>query len=316
MFDDQMIEMDNFVQPSFAEKDAIGWVFDEGNEEFIKAEIELKRERTNWLRNKILYSTIYNVVEDARVSGTSTGDYTPYSVAANALAVSESQNCNIPQCSPSQRTEPSEANKQDGNSVVLASMERKLKETCESLLEYHDHIKSFQAAKPKVKIARTFQLGEILQDERKNLEVCRRRICDLSKAEKDAYASLLERLLDLSKIMCDLLTKYKTETEPKRTDETFENLLARCSALRLKMQTMILKLKNEVYSPDNVIALQAIRTELSKVKRLREQEIASIEQQLHVFSSLGDDFNSIVSEYNQFQSIIEKQTWCLEKLNV
>lgn len=282
-----------------------GKSFDNSNFEYENVQAELRSERLSYLRAKILYTSLYNVMENNCESLQE--DEMLREITDNAIQAE--MNCCL-QMLPNAVKKRDTIISQELQAFLAGKVKKDLQSRCQDLLKFYE-----DKPPPNKTIleAKAFRIGELLEEDRKKSQMIQSEIEDLQKHENSLLMSCMKEVKESIGILLKLLKKFKLELQPKLDEAKFDNLISQCELVGLKAASITSNLKKDLYHESSLPALRVIHNELLQSKKYKLQETSAIEEKLCDFEILGEQFNNIVEDYSRILQKIEKREWTLRK---
>lgn len=291
------------------EETSTGKSFDNSDSEYENVQAELRSEKMSYLRAKLLYTSLYNVIDG---DCESVGEDEMIEEITDNVMQAEMTCClqMLPNAVKKKKITISSATQ----AFLVEKVKKDLESRCQDFLKFYEDKTSDSYPNRTVFEAKALHIGEILEEERKKLQMLQHEIKDLQKHENGLLVLCTTELTKSINMLIQILKKFKIELQPKLDEAKFENLISQCELIGLKVVSMSWNLKRDLYHENSLAALRILHNELVQSKKNKLQETSAIEEKLCDFEILGEQFNSIVKEYSQILQKIEKREWTLRKL--
>ena len=140
---------------------------------------------------------------------------------------------------------------------------------------------------------------------------------DTSKAISEnalKQESLFMQSIETLGLLYKILKEFKLEFYSMKNQVECENEIVECDMLIGKIQTITDGLKLDLYSGDNLKALEKIHNSIATELASARDEHSQVMQVLDAYESLGDSFKSLLRDYFELNEKLEGKKWQLSQL--
>ncbi|RUS71779.1 hypothetical protein EGW08_020462 [Elysia chlorotica] len=297
---------------------------------FDEAQRNLAKARSEYLKNKIIYSELQELSADLAVRGqentlnseehklkdalskslayASLFDYLHF----NPSATSESTLFGLTE-DDLVKHNPMNKRLPVLMQVVIPRVEERLLQKCEDLYAYFDTSNSLAPLSEEQVTPKALSLPEHVK-ERKSILSKEKTLLQQTRQQRDKqFWNYFKKLLECLSIMETLIKDFKCGSQAETDTITVEHLRAWCKVTCLKIRLAKMQVLCDTYTVESVKALKAVSNHLDSATNQAKRELSATSQSLHAFRRLGPDFTALAEQVTQLQQELKNKKWGLEK---
>eukprot|EP00042_Codosiga_hollandica_P054148 m.726294 g.726294 ORF g.726294 m.726294 type:complete len:333 (+) comp58854_c0_seq15:100-1098(+) len=290
------------------------------------AKEQLRAEKQAYMRQLVVYEELGLLLEDSSVallspSAASTLMNSPlvYANASRLLVVGlAKQHLTLPTADQQSvlavaphdlDQDVAHLDKDDVGEQLVPELETRLRRTCEALLRFYDS----KVDSEGLTQAKAVQLSALVEMDCKRLQQAHTQLAALTLAALCQFEEYFLVVMETLSVYESMLSTHKLQVQLAHDTLTAKSLAATCHATREKLRMILKQITREIYSKEDLVALQHVRAHLDHETENQEAARASLTHSLQVYASVGRGFDAVVKEYSRLSDSIEAKQWALKE---
>eukprot|EP00117_Sycon_ciliatum_P029601 scpid37745/ scgid23527/ HAUS augmin-like complex subunit 4 len=294
--------------------------------ELEKWQHELRQSRTEWLKCKLLYTEVEEVLEDSQIQSLALSSPSTDSKALETVqyGLSHAESTQYMCMPPSEHAQP-QAEPMSILGIPMSEVERNASTATKAAAQQiRKHIVPVIQANLQRKLRELtafyapaglpagVALSQQVQTDAQKVRANKRLISDDSlqiEQLRMQYYDVLWRCLEL---LDSMLVEHKLNNSA--ADEHCKLLIIRCQTVALKLQLLEAQVKCDTYTAPNTAALTMVKHSLDQARSEVDAGHVASTAALSAYAGLGSGFDAIVEEYTRLQAELDNKRWALSEL--